>query len=99
MTNKWIAPGLAVLCIILFFLWLKKPSVTFNEQPLLDSLAKITKEDSVLQVMNTDLLEINDSLERVKQKTLILYKDKLVFIGTADLRQTDSLIRDAIKIK
>ncbi len=92
--NNWLTLALTAACILLFYLLLKKePRTPFDEKSLRDSLVTLTKANESLVLFNQALKDQNDSLEKIKTRINIVYKDKLIFIQTANLDELDSIIR------
>jgi len=66
-------------------------------KPFNDSIKKYRDEIKSHQIRIDSLTDVNDSLIQLKNKTNIIYREKLVFIYTANIDELDSIIRTNLK--
>lgn len=88
-----------VLGLSAYLIWgkLDPGTGTVDIKPLRDSIALIEKQRIELELRIDSLNRSYDLLLSKKQSVIVLYRDKIKFVHTADPQQLDSIIRAAIK--
>ena len=102
MSNWKTILGLSVLSLglIAYIIWGKLDPGTgtvHDIKPLRDSIALIEKQRIELEFKVDSLNRSYDSLLNIKQSVIVLYRDKIKFVHTADPAQLDSIIQSIIR--
>ena len=100
--NKYLIVAIIALALGVF-LHVEYPSIHHylikepDYKPFNDSIKKYRNEIKIHQLVIDSLKSANDSLIDIKNKTNIIYREKLVFIYTANIDELDSIIRSNLK--
>lgn len=90
--------GFLIVAVLLFVYKPEpKPAKLFDIKPYQDSIKALEKANAELEQLSYEIQWKYDSLQIVKQQVKIIYREKYIFIDSADLNELDSIIRTTIR--